>query len=224
MSYEQADGADGMVPGRKVVEAEIEDRATPRLTLLIRTAKLICGDIEYLCVIRDVSAEGISVRVFHPLPSDAGIILEMQAGDNHRVNLVWQKSGNVGFQFVTPVDVEQIFRRSSRFPKRELRFSAALPVKLVVSGTRHPAVLHNISQQGALIESSERLAIDQLLRIESRNLPEIEAKVRWRNGEQYGLIFETTFRLHDLAGIIHMVQKRPMEPGPAAVQRGTEHA
>ena len=209
MGYEQIGGLHDAVQHQEVMDVALEERAAPRFTLLIRTAKLICGSAEYLCVIRDVSAEGISVRLFHSVPSDDEMILEMQTGDCHAVKPVWQRPGEAGFRFVIPIDVEQMIRRSSRFPKRELRFAADLPVKLSVAGVPHQAILHNISQQGAMIESVERLAIDQILRMESRHLPEIQARVRWRKGEQYGLIFDTTFRLHDLAEIVHMLQKQP---------------
>lgn len=208
MGYEKMDEVHDMVQRQEAQDVHLEERATPRFTLLIRTAKLICGNAEYLCVIRDVSAEGISVRLFHPIPEADEMILEMQTGERHPVNSVWQNPGEAGFQFDTPVDVEQMIRRSSHFPKRELRFAAEMPIRLVVPGLRHHAVLYNVSQQGAMIESGERLAIAQTFRIEGRNLPDIEAKVRWRKGEQYGLIFDTTFRLHDLAQIVHMLQKR----------------
>ncbi len=213
MGYEQFKGGHGVLQPQKTVEVELEERATPRFTLLIRTAKLIFNNAEYLCVIRDVSAEGVSVRLFHAMPietENAELVLEMQTGDCHPVILIWQKPGEAGFQFITPVDVEQVIRRSSRFPKRELRFAAELPVRLSVHGEKYHAVLHNISQQGAMIETGDRLAIAQTIRIESKGLPDIEAKVRWRKGERYGLIFDTTFRLHDLAEIVQALQKRPL--------------
>ncbi len=211
MGYEQFDGARGMLQQKKAVEGEVEERVAPRFTLLIRTAKLICGSAEFLCVMRDVSATGISVRMFHSLPNeaeDAELILEMQTGDCHPVKLIWQRPGEAGFQFVTPVDVEQVIRRSSRFPKRELRFAAELPVRLAGSGGTHDAVLLNFSQQGAMIETGDRLALAQTIRMESPGWPDIEAKVRWRKAERYGLIFDTTFRLHDLANIVHALRTR----------------
>lgn len=216
MGYEQVDGARGLLQPQQTVEVELEERATPRFTLLIRTAKLIFNSAEFLCVIRDVSAEGISVRLFHAMPTEtenSELTLEMQTGECHPVILIWQRPGEAGFRFRTPVDVEQLIRRSSRFPKRELRFAAELPVRLSGLGEKYHAVLHNISQQGAMIETGDRLAIAQTIRIESKALPDIEAKVRWRKGEHYGLIFDTTFRLHDLAEIVHALQKRPLAKG-----------
>lgn len=214
MGYQQFIGPRDTLQLKTVVEAEVEERVSPRFTLLIRTAKLICESAEYLCVIRDVSTTGISVRMFHSMPSEAEdveLVMEMQTGDRHRVKLIWQRPGEAGFRFVTPVDVEQIIRRASRFPKRELRFAAELPVRLVGSGGTYDAVLRNFSQQGAMIETGGRLAIAQTIRMESPGWPNIEAKVRWRKDERYGLIFDTTFRLHDLAAIVHALRTRPSQ-------------
>lgn len=222
MGYEQIDGTLGAVQDQEPIAISLEERIAPRFTILIRTAKLLCGPAEFLCVIRDVSAEGICIRLFHPLPAaehlpedlDSQFVLEMQTGDRHPVRPVWAKPGEVGFKFLTPINVEQMIRRASRFPKRELRFAAELPVKLAISGERYPATLHNISQQGAMIETSQHLKIAQSMWIESSTLPAIEAKVRWRHGERYGLIFDTTFRIGDLAEIIHLLQKRTFgQPG-----------
>jgi hypothetical protein len=41
--------------------------------------------------------------------------------------------------------------------------------------------------------------IDELVRIESAVLPTIHAKIRWRRPPRYGVVFEQTFRLEELA-------------------------
>ena len=43
-------------------------RGAQRFTLLIRTAKLVSETGEFLCIIRDVSATGLRLRLFHDLP------------------------------------------------------------------------------------------------------------------------------------------------------------
>ncbi len=42
-----------------------EKRSDARFTSLIRAAKLVTSQGEFICVIRDVSATGISLRTFH---------------------------------------------------------------------------------------------------------------------------------------------------------------
>ena len=60
-----------------------DQRCAPRFTLLIRAAKLVGPDCEYLCVVRDASETGVSVRLFHPLPPEVPFTLELQNGDRH---------------------------------------------------------------------------------------------------------------------------------------------
>ena len=47
----------------------------------------------------------------------------------------------------------------------------------------------------------EHLALGQRLRIECAGLPELVGSVRWRCSPLYGLNFEQTFRLDELAAI-----------------------
>ncbi|OZA93906.1 MAG: PilZ domain-containing protein, partial [Erythrobacter sp. 34-65-8] len=81
-----------------------------------------------------------------------------------------------------------------------------LPVNLAVLGQKHPAMIRNLSQQGARIECDVRLALIQMVRLESGYLPEIRAKVRWRRDSQFGLVFEDTFSLGDFAQIAARLQ------------------
>ena len=66
---------------------------------------------------------------------------------------------------------------------------------------RCDGVFIDISQNGACMASDEHLALGQRVRIECPGLPELVGSVRWRRAPLYGLIFEQTFRLDDLARI-----------------------
>ena len=60
--------ADGIYPSGDVAKASVEARSTTRYTLLVRAAKLVSSHGEFVCVIRDVSETGLSVRLFHGVP------------------------------------------------------------------------------------------------------------------------------------------------------------
>lgn len=202
MNYRILEKAGTAGAGMASIEVDLDDRVAPRFTLLIRPAKLITGRAEFLCVIRDVSATGVSVRLFHPLTGAGVMTLELQSGERHAVSVVWQDESEAGFQFAAPIDVEAFIRHSSRFPKRALRFCAEAPVSLMLpGGTRQTATLKNISQQGAMIECDAQIALDQILKLESSLLPDIEARVRWRAQGRYGLVFDTTFGMPAMAAI-----------------------
>jgi hypothetical protein len=183
-----------------------ELRIAPRFTLLIRTAKLISASGEFLCVIRDASASGVSIRIFHPLPPGEQLTLELPNGDQHAIERVWEREGSAGFRFSVPVDIDRLLQNKSRFPKRPVRLKLQLPALISCYGTTAGVVIRNISQQGALIESPFRLAIDQRLRVEADNLPVIQASVRWRRASEYGLVFDDTFQFAELAKLAAQLQ------------------
>jgi hypothetical protein len=190
-------------------ETDSEDgdelRAAPRFTLLLRTAKLIAAVGEYLCVVRDVSSTGISVRTFHPLP-DGQLVLELPNGDRHPLEKVWENDGAAGFRFSGEVDVTRLIEGKGRFPKRGVRLHMELPATLGTLGGLHDAVVRNLSQQGARIETRNRLALDQRVQLELKGLPAIRAVVRWRKDNEYGLAFVDTFQFAELARLAAALQ------------------
>ena len=191
-----------------------EDRGAQRFALYIRSAKLVCDGREFVCVIRDVSASGVKLRLFHDLPQAAGgkpgLKLCLQTGDAHHIELAWSRDREAGFSFSDDIDLDRFLAETSGlWPKRPLRFNFDLPVRLSSLRGKMEARLCNLSQQGVGVLCEERLAIDQLVRIECDTLPEIVGKVRWRDGELYGLVLENTFRLDEFALLVNRLQGGP---------------
>lgn len=188
-----------------------EQRAAPRFTLLIRAAKLIIDhDREFLCVIRDASVTGLKVRLFNPLPVQyRSICVEMSNGDRYPVDLVWHKDDYAGFRFIDDIDVERLLDEShGSYPKRQVRLRVQLDAILHSGGEAVRVAFQDISQQGACIACDKWLLMNELVRVETGILPTIYAKVRWRSHPRYGLLFEQTFKLDELAHIT-----APLQPG-----------
>lgn len=190
--------------------AGAEQRVAPRFTLLIRAAKLVSAQGEFVCVIRDVSETGVSVRLFHALPSCQEFELHMPAGAVYQMVRVWNRDNEAGFAFTQPVDVGQLVNESGDYPKRGLRLGLCFPVRVSTLSQTCEAVVENLSQQGARIECDALLAIDQAVRIAAPDLVgtlrEVRAKVRWRRGRHYGVVFDDTFTLGDFARLAARLQ------------------
>lgn len=177
-----------------------ERRAAPRLSVLIRPAKLVADGREFLCVVRDVSDGGLKARLFAPLPEHRDLIIEFDNGDRHALRLVWQANELAGFVFAGAVDVDRLIATQlGDYNRRQPRLHIALEATLCTSGLRTPVLVRDISQRGASIECGGWLMIDELVRIECSALPTLHAKVRWRRPPRYGLAFEQIFQLPDLA-------------------------
>ena len=176
-----------------------DQRGAPRYTSLIRAAKLVCGQGEFVCVIRDVSATGVSLRTFHKLPTDAALALELQNGETYELELVRNEGFEASYRFAQPIEVERLIRENWDYPKRGLRLNIMLPLTISSLSGKAKAVTLNISQQGARIECDHIFAIDQRVTISCDSLPDIRCTVRWRRDSNYGLVFEDTFTLRDFA-------------------------
>jgi len=194
---------DNLPPGSTAADP----RSAPRLALLIRAAKLVSPDGEFLCIVRDASETGVSVRLFHPLPPDGELVLEMPNGDRHPLERVWEEAGRAGFRFREATDLARIVEGPSQFDRRSLRVGLDVPCDLVLAGRRIPAKIRNLSQHGALVSTPERLSLIQRVKLQASGMPEIAGKVRWRRGENYGLSFEDTFQFSELASLAFELQR-----------------
>lgn len=200
----------------------IRHRTAERFTLMLRVAKLVSSHGEYPCVIRDVSATGVRLRLFHALPAEGHFALFLGNGDCYFIENVWgQANGSgceAGFRFSAPIDVRGFMTESSKHPKRQVRLAITLPATLSIRDFSTPVVIRDISQQGARIESERPLAIDQHVRLKAHGLPEIFASVRWKEGLGHGLVFQQCFRLDELARLAWSVAE-PAECAAAAEVR-----
>ena len=196
------------VAGAQFKAAPIKDRAAPRFTLLLRTAKLIVNGKELLCMLRDISATGARVRFYGPVPRNGIFAIEFDDGERIDAELVWQDEMSGGFQFHTTVDVARRLAWESAFPRRALRFAIHSPAHFHTMGQQYATTIINLSAQGGCIVSDAALAIDQPVRLTGPAIATIEARIRWRadlgDGQwEYGLVFDTTFSFDRLAAVLH---------------------
>ena len=179
-----------------------EQRTAKRFTLLIRAAKIISANAEFLCVIRDASATGLAVSLFHKLPDQSRFIIEFQNGDRVEAMRVWESEGRAGFHFDNPADIVRIIESPSKFSKRPMRIALERSGMLHAGLNAYEVEMVNISQQGAMVNCKAQLEIDRKVRLKVQGLPELQAKVRWRGGGQTGLVFENTLQLSELAALV----------------------
>jgi hypothetical protein len=182
--------------GDGLAERLEDKRADPRYVSLIRAAKLILPQGEFVCVIRDVSRSGIGIKLFHALPrSTSEYVLELQNGDRHQLDLVRKDQGSASFTFSRPVPVGKLIKEEWQYPRRQLRLNIAIPVELATVRERHRATVVNLSQQGARVECDALFAINQRITLSGQALKDIRTAVRWRRDGEYGLVLDDTFTL-----------------------------
>lgn len=200
----------------------VRHRTAERFTLMLRVAKLVSSHGEYPCVIRDVSATGVRLRLFHALPAERHLALFLGNGECYFIETVWDDANGAGceagFRFSAPIDVRAFMTESSKHAKRQVRLALALPATLSIREFATPVMIRDISQQGARIDCDRPLAIDQHVRLKAHGLSEIFASVRWKAGFGHGLVLQRCFRLDELARLAWSVAE-PAERAAAAELR-----
>ena len=196
-----------------------EMRGAQRFTLLIRTAKLVCESGEFLCIIRDVSATGLRLRLFHALPADGHMALELANGEVYFVERVWERDSHAGFRFATPIDVQAFIAEVSPYPRRQPRLRLQFPAVLSCEGQASVATVRDLSPQGARSETTRFLALSQRLKLEGDLFPAMIAKVCWRSGADYGLVFEQVFSLVAFAMLAAKLQGLASAPATSGVKQ-----
>jgi hypothetical protein len=183
-------------PARPVAEL----RGAPRFTLMLRVAKLVVDGREQFCVIRDASATGLKVKLFGPLAPHKTLAVELANGDRHDVQCMWMTGDHAGLRFREPVEIERLIDEAKGTgQRRQVRLRIALDAMLFSGGEAVPVAIRDISQQGAAVDSEKWLLLNELVKIQTAILPPLYAKVRWRDHPHYGVIFEQTFQLEELA-------------------------
>lgn len=183
-------------------------RSAERFKLMMRTAKLVSSVGETLCVIRDVSATGVRLRLFHDLTDDGRFTLELANGDRFDMDKMWAANSEAGFRFVEDIDVAKFLTEDSPYPKRQIRLRTRLHAIINCGNVSSTAIIKNISQQGAGIEISRHLAMTQRVRLDVEGLPTVYASVRWRSHPNYGLAFENVFKMDEFARLIWAIHLR----------------
>lgn len=183
-----------------------EKRKAMRFALLIRSAKLVCSQGEFLCIVRDVSEDGVKLRLFHRIPLKGPVQLELSTGDRFAVERVWQDGKVAGFKFVDPVDLPRFISETSPYPKRPVRLRISLPATIRVDGKICDVEIRDLSREGISIETHFPLALEQKVTLQADKLSPRMASVRWRRSPSYGLALEHVLSFEELALTAAMMQ------------------
>jgi hypothetical protein len=191
-----------------------DQRAAPRSSLMLRTAKVVCQSGEYLCLVRDVSATGAGLRFFHAVPPEPRIFLELANGQIHPIERVWARETEAGYRFASPVDVADFIAERSEHASRAIRLRLERPALATVEGHDCAATLRDISRTGARLDADHAWPLQAFVRIELAGLPVRYGHVRWRQGTAHGIVFQNMLPLGDLAQ--HLLALQPFAEQPGA--------
>ena len=177
--------------------------AVKRASAMLRSAKVVCQAGEYVCLVRDVSDEGVLLSYLHEAPPEPRIILVLGNGQTHPIQRIWAAEGQASYRFASSVSVAEFLHENAPFQVRPVRLTIAASARLIDGIESHGARLRDVSTHGACFECAAIIKPQRLVSFQIEGLRPQSGQIVWREedaeGARYGLQFQLPLTLRDLA-------------------------
>ena len=175
-----------------------ERRGDERHITLFRVGTIVLGEQRELCLIRNISAGGMMLRLFTPVDIGQPIAIELKNGVSVSGSVGWVKDGQVGVAFDQPIDVLDFLSNEDgprpRMPRIET--DAIIQVRQGASTFRRRAC--DLSPGGVKVALTAELLLDGEVVISLPGMAPQPGTVRWVAGRFAGLSFNRPLALPEL--------------------------
>ncbi|MBV9883510.1 MAG: PilZ domain-containing protein [Sphingomonadaceae bacterium] len=187
-------------------------RREPRQVTIMRVARIVGPERQELCLVRNLSANGLQARVYRARHAGDVVDVEFKCGQILRGTVAWTRGFIIGVRFHAPADLEGLLE--SRWageamftPPRPVRVNVHVFGILRIGAHRHAVRVHDISQGGA------KLALGELIErgpavLTLPGLPHLQGTIRWQRNELAGIAFNEPVAVGLLANWIEERQSR----------------
>lgn len=176
-----------------------ERRDGERHLTLYRVGSMIVEGRRELCLIKNISAGGMMVRLYGPVADDTRAIVELKCGQQVQGRICWTRNNLAGVTFDEPVDIIDLLSSSSQGPRPRMpRIALDHAATLRQDANVVRATLCDISQGGAKLRCAEPLELDGNIVLSLSGLEPRQGVVRWQNGEFAGINFNGLLPLGEL--------------------------
>lgn len=191
-----------------------ERRHDERHMTLLRVGSLMVDERRELCLIRNISAGGMLIRVYSAIPANTRVSIELKQGEPIWGTTLWAKDEIVGVAFDEPIDILSLIATPPNAPRPRM---PRLEVRCI-AWVRDGAVVHrthvvNISQGGLRVEAPNGLPVTSQVTVTLPGLPPEQGVVRWNDGESCGITFNRVLALPHLVAWVGEQQERKRAVG-----------
>ena len=185
----------GEVPPIEAVAGEA-DRS------VLQPGALIVGSVRQICLIRKISAGGAVLHADLPPQEGRRLELELETGEHLDGTVVWRRGSELGLRFDQEIDVLPIVARNLASQpgerRRMPRIEVSCPALLEAGPRTALAMIRDIAQGGAKIETPFAVTPEEKLVIVPEGLRALEGVVRWSNGCLAGIGFRPELSWQEL--------------------------
>lgn len=184
--------------------AKPERRSDERHLTLFRVGSILLDGRRELCLVKNISAGGASIRAYCRLKPDLQLQIELKEQQPIAGTINWVRGTDAGITFDERVDVVELLKSSDGGPRPRMPRIEVRCIAFVREGaTTNRAVVSNISQGGLSVECDNPLTLDSEVTVSLPGLPPQGGTVRWNDGERYGISFNTVLPLAGLVEWLH---------------------
>lgn len=193
-----------------------EGRTSQRQLTLLRVGALTIDDRRELCVVRNISTDGLQMRVYSDVRPGTKVTIELKQDDPIAATVVWSKEGSAGVKFDYPIDVDSVLSHLANEPRPRMpRIDVNQPITLREGANIYRGRVLDISQGGVRVECDATLPINSDVVATLPGLAPIAAVAKWGDGRHYGLGFN---RVLTISQLVEWLQDQP----PVGGFRSTE--
>ncbi|HET9810850.1 MAG TPA: PilZ domain-containing protein [Sphingomicrobium sp.] len=185
---------------------DVNRRADDRHLTLFRVGCIVVDGHRELCLVKNISAGGALLRAYCTLEPDLAVTVELKERQPISGRVSWVRGSDAGISFDEPVDVVELLKASSDGPRPRMPRIEVDSLAFVREG----AILHrtkviNVSQGGLSVQSHNPLAMAAEVTVTLPGLAPQGAVVRWKDGDKFGITFNTVL---PLAGLVEWLRAR----------------
>lgn len=179
-------------------------REGERHLTLFRVGSITIGDRRELCLIKNISAGGMMIRAYCPIPEGTALSVELKSGQPVAGKATWTKDQNIGVAFDQAIDVIEILSASADGPRPRMPRIEVDCVACVRDGANiYRLPVCDISQGGLKVKGDPMLEHGCDLSVSLPGLESQPAALRWRQDGHLGISFN---RLIPLAKLVAWLQ------------------
>ena len=177
-------------------------RRQPRHLTILRVGSLLIDGERELCLIRNISAGGLTAHVYSARKPGQRVAVELRGEQPVEGEVAWAEGSNIGVTFDVAIDVEEMLAVQTstlqgwqaRLPRVEVDRLGTLRI-----GARTYAVsTRDISQGGVKLEADAVFEAGQEVVFTPERFRPLKGVVRWYHEGLCGVSFNEVIPFHEL--------------------------
>lgn len=179
---------------------DAERRTSERHVTIYHPGKIVLGDVEELCLVRNISTSGAMAQVGSDYCVGNGLILYLRVDEPIPGAVAWVRDGHIGIAFSAPIDLS--VRLGPVAPgmlrPRAPRLNVPAEAHAQIGDNIVPVTLADISQNGAKLCCGTVKLNGGDIKLTIDGLGTFTSIVRWSRAGMAGVSFLRTIPIWDL--------------------------